>query len=172
MLEKKVMQTVFKTVNELGIPMASSDVKEQLPYETCVVDFGLDNKQRPISVQILHYSQDTITKLYEVDAEPNPANLSILSFIMTLPIEIPQKTTGEVLRLICLANKSIPLGGLNFSEIEKSVYYTYSIPIFQDPPSAVTLLTILQTATFVKETYLSVIDEVAVGTTTVNKILE
>jgi hypothetical protein len=91
---------------------------------------------------------------------------------MTIPIEIPQKTTGEVLRLICLANKSLPLGGMTFSEIEKSVYFTYSIPIFHEPPSELTLLTILQTAMFVKETFFSTIEEVSAGKSTVNAILE
>jgi len=171
MPKNTIMKTLLKTLDELGLQSTSSGSKEQLPYESCIVDFGLDEKERPVAVQILHYSQDLLSSIHEGEKEPNPSNLSILSFVMTVPIEISKKTSGEIIRLICLANKSIPLGSLNFSEIEKAVYYTYSIPIFKEPPSELTLLTILQTATFVKETFFSAIDEVSEGKQTVNGIL-
>ena len=169
---KSVMHSIIKTLNELGLQVTTNETKEKMPYEACIVDFGLDEKDRPVAVQILHYSQDLLAELHEAEKEPNPTNLSILSFIMTIPCEIPQKTSGEILRLICLANKSIPLGCFNYSEIEKAVYYSYSLPLFQEVPTQLTLLAVLQTATFVKETFLSAIDDVAAGKTTVNMILE
>jgi hypothetical protein len=172
MTSKSIMRTVQKTLEELGLHFTSNEKEEQLPYEACIVDFGADEKERPVAVQLLHYSQDLLSAIHEGKKEPNSADLSILACIMTIPCEIPQETAGEVVRLICLANKSIPLGGLNYSEIEKSVYYTYSIPLFHEPPDQMTLLAVLQTASFVKETFLSVIDDVAAGKTTVNRILE
>ena len=172
MPEKLIMKRLVKTLSEFGLQITTSNDEEKLPYEACIVDFGMDEKERPVALQILHYSQDIISAIQETEEEPNPTNLSILSFVMTIPVEIPLKTIGEVMRLICLANKSLPLGSLNCSEIEKSVYFTYSIPIFNELPSELTLLTILQTALFVKDTFLSTIDEVALGSTSVHKILE
>lgn len=168
---KSIMRSVIKTIHELGLNTTVGGQEEKAPYETCIVDFGMDDKERPIVVQILHYSQDILSAIKEGEKEPNPSNLSILSFVMTIPVEIPQKAIGEVLRLICLANKSLPLGSLNCSEIEKSVYFTYSLPIFNEPPSELVLLTILQTAMFVKETFLSTFDDISEGRTSVNKIL-
>ncbi len=172
MSKQSIILTIVKRLEEYGLQVTTSGLEGQFPYEACIVDFGFDEKKRPVAIQILHYSQDILSAIFEGESEPNPTNLSILSFIMTIPVEISQKTTGEVLRLISLANKSLPLGALNCSEVEKSVYFSYSLPVFEEPLSELTLVTILQTALFVKETFLSSIDAVASGTSTVHSLLK
>lgn len=172
MLRKSIMSTIVKEVAEFGLQTTTSGVEEPLPYEACIVDFGFDEKKRPVALQILHYSQDLLSSIQEGEKSSNPLNLTVLSFVMTIPVEIPHKTTAEVLRFISLANKSLPLGALNCSEVEKSVYYSYSLPLFGEAPNEVTLLTILHTALFVKETFLSSIEEVAEGKSTVHSLQE
>lgn len=171
MQKRAIIQTVNKFLDEFGLKFRTSEGPKELPYEATIVEFGMDEKERPVAVQILHYSQDLLASLRVDEKQPNPEHLSILSFIMTVPTKIPDGRSSEVLQLIALANKSLPLGGLNFSAVEKAVYYTYSLPLFDEPPTELTLLAILQTAIFVKETFFSTIDEVANGKTSVEKIL-
>jgi len=136
-----------------------------------VVDFWLDEKTRPVTLQILHYSQNVLAGIQGVEMEPNPSNLSVLSFVMAVPTKIPQENVWRGTSTHLPGNKSLPFGSLNFSEIENSVYSPMAF-LFSKPPHWTLLIAVLRTAEFVRETFFSAIDEVAEGTTTVNKILK
>jgi hypothetical protein len=95
----------------------------------------------------------------------------MLNFVLPVPIEIPLETVPEVLRLLAIANKSFPLGCLNFSENERSVYFTYGYPVFSTPPDEATILMIMNATLFAKETFFPLIDQVASSRETVDNLI-
>ena len=106
--------------------------------------------------------------------EESPAestDLQMLGFLLTVPIEIPSETVPEVLRLLALANKSFPLGALNFSEIENAVYFSYGYPVFSNPPDDMTILMIINTILFARDSFFPTIDEVASSRQTVDTLI-
>jgi hypothetical protein len=166
------MQSIIGTIEGFDLHVITAPEEANIPYEACIINFGVDNKERPVAMQILHYTQEVAATLVGVDLETNPSQMSILTFIMTIPIEIPDEQLNDILRLIVLSNKTIPLGAINYSAIEKTTYYTYSLPLFNAPPSDLTLMTVLHTAIFVKETFFLAIDEIASKETTLERLLQ
>jgi len=166
-----VINNVADTFETFGLQVKRITGEKEAPYEAALVDFGLDEEERPVVLQALHYSQNILSFLDENIQEKGDIDLSILSFIITVPGEIPEEKTLEVLRLIALSNKSLPLGALNFSEVERSVYYSYNLPVFEKAPDEVCLLTVVHAALFVKETFFATVDEIATGRSTLEEIL-
>jgi len=172
MSSKQIIDEISDTFEKFGLQVKTATGEAEMPYEAALVDFGTDAQDRPVVLQVLHYSQDILGAMGEDTPEEESIDLSILSFLITVPGEIPQEKYFEILRLLALANKSLPLGCLNFSEVEKSVYFIYNIPILQAIPDETSLLTILHSALFVKETFFPAIDEVSTGKSTLEALLE
>jgi hypothetical protein len=72
----------------------------------------MDEKERPIVLQVIHAEQNVVQAApQELQGElPADSDCHLLSFIVAVPVEIPEETVPEVLRLLDLANKSLPLG--------------------------------------------------------------
>ncbi len=167
-----IVKSIAEVFEKFGLQVKTATGEEEMPYDAALVDFGLDEKDRAVVLQVLHYSQGLLSTLGEkIQKDKEAVDLSILSFLITVPGEIPEEKNVEIFRLISLANKSLPLGALNFSEVEHSVYYSYNLPILKSVPDETTLLTILHAALFVKETFFLAIDEVSTGKTSLEEIL-
>jgi hypothetical protein len=169
--EISIMQSVVRFLEQFDFYVTRSS-EENLPYEACIVNFGVDQKERPVTVQVMSYTQEAAASLIDVEVQPSPTKMSVLMFIMTNPAPIPEKNVQEVFRLMALTNKVIPLGAINYSEMEKATYYTYSAPLFEEPPSDLSLMAILHTAIFVRETLFPIIDELASGASTLEDVLQ
>jgi hypothetical protein len=172
MPQSSIMQSIISTVEGFNLHVVTAPENANTPYDACIINFGVDTKERPVAMQMIHYTQDVAASLIGVELGNNPSHLSVLTFIMTVPVEIPNEQLNDILRLIVLANKTIPLGSINYSAIEKTTYYTYSLPLFDAPPSDLTLMTVLHTAIFVKQTFFSAIDEIACKETTLEQLLQ
>jgi len=168
---RPIVKSIAEVFEKFGLQVKTATGEKEMPYDAALVDFGLDEKNRPVVLQVLHYSQEILSSLGEKTQKEEPVDLSILSFLITVPGEIPEEKNFEILQLISLANKSLPLGALNFSEVEHSVYYSYNLPILESAPDETTLLTVLHAALFVKETFFPAIDEVSTGKTSLEELL-
>jgi hypothetical protein len=165
------MKKVASTFEEFGFSTTTTKGEGAAPYEATLVTLGYDEKDRPLILQILLFSQK-ILESFEDSVEPvEYTKMGILSFVLTNPIEVPENRFSEILRLVGLANKAIPFGYINLSEPEKATYYTYSLPIFSSGPEEIELMTVLQTALFVKDSFFPVIEEVANGKIDVAQLL-
>jgi hypothetical protein len=164
---------VIRSLEGLGLKVTFCEKNENVPFDVAIASLGLDEKNRPLTLQVQQYSQNIVTALAEVaeGTESQSTDLQMLGFLLTVPIDIPQETVPEVLRLLALANKSFPLGALNFSEIEKAVYFSYGYPVFSTPPDDMTILMIINTILFAKDSFFPTIDEVASARQTVDTLI-
>lgn len=165
-----ILDHVTKLFENFGLQVMKSKEESKLPYGAILVEFGTDDEERPLMLQVLSYSQQIISTLVQQE-ETQASDLNVLTFLMTIPVEVSENYINEVLRLIALSNKAMPFGCFNYSENEKVVYFTYSIPLFFDPPSEMTLLSIIHTFLFAKDTFITVIEDVATGKETVASIV-
>jgi hypothetical protein len=166
-----ILEQVAKSFEGFGLQVMKGQEGVKQPYEAILVEFGADDEDRPLILQVLSYSQQIISSIVKQDDAP-PSDLNVLTFLMTIPVEVSENCILEVLRLVALSNKALPFGCFNYSENEKVVYFTYSLPLFFDPPSEMTLLTVVHTILFAKETFMTVIEEVAVGKESVASLVE
>ena len=181
MTELSPLQHVVHILQGLGLEPKVCEKSPDVPVEVALVSLGLDERERPLVLQVVH-AQQNVNQISEefVQIPPtenervSPAEtvFHLVSFVVSLPVEIPIDTTPEVLRVLSLANKSIPLGHFNFSEIENSVYYSYSLPVFSDLPSEMTVLMIINTILFAKDTFFSTIEEVAMARETIETLVQ
>ncbi len=167
------IQDVIKSLESLGLKVIFCEKTDELPFDVAITSLGFDEKNRPLTLQVQQYSQKIVTALAE-EHEESPAestDLQMLGFLLTVPIEIPSETVPEVLRLLALANKSFPLGALNFSEIENAVYFSYGYPVFSNPPDDMTILMIINTILFARDSFFPTIDDVASSRQTVDTLI-
>lgn len=165
---------VIKVLESLGLEVTFCEKKEGVPFDVALASLGFDAMNRSLVLQVQQYSQD-IAKgigLEEAEAMPKEAHFQILHFLLPVPIEIPKETIPDVLRLLAMVNKSFPLGSLNFSEIEKSVYFSYAYPVFSTPPCEMTILMIINTIIYAKDNFFPIIDDIASFRQTVDSLLE
>lgn len=181
MTELSPFQHVTNILQDLGLDPKVCDKSPDVPVEIALVSLGLDERERPLVLQVVHAQQNVnqiseefvqVPPMENEEPSPGETEFHLVSFIVALPVEIPVETTPEVLRVLSLANKSIPLGHFNFSEIESSVYYSYSLPTFSDLPSEMTILMIINTILFAKDTFFSTIEEVAMARETVETLVQ
>jgi hypothetical protein len=172
MTQQTILQAMTKTFEDLGLYVTVPPEEPNLPFNGIIVEFGMDQEERPIVLQVLQYTKETAGFLKEGEKEETTAELNIVSFILTIPIEVQNTSVDETLKLLALINKALPLGAFNYSDVEKAVYYSYNLPLFLEPPLEMILLTILQTLVFVKDTFIPVIENVAEGKETVGTFLE
>ena len=174
MTEIKVLQQVVQILQSLGLEPHVYEKSPDVPFDVALVSLGMDEKERSIVLQVIHAEQSVVQAApQELQGElPADSDCHLLSFIVAVPVEIPTETVPEVLRLLDLANKSLPLGHLNLSEIEKSAYYSYGYPVFSTPPCEMTILMIINTILFAKETFFPTIDSVANSRETVETLIQ
>jgi hypothetical protein len=170
--EESLIHHVIKILESLGLEPILSEKTEQAPFDVALVSLGMDEKERPLVLQFIHskYGLDK-GDLEEAALTGESPDVHMLHFVLPIPIEIYGETVPEVLRLLAVANKSFPLGCLNFSEVERSVYFTYSLSGFAPPPSDMTILLIINTILFAKETFFPVIEQVASAQQTVESLI-
>ncbi len=98
------MQSVMKSIQEalerLGLSFMAQPKEAKTPYAVCVVDFGMDEADKPVALQLLHYLPES-----EVSASHKAAQMSILAFVMIIPVVIEKDRAVEVMRLIAHLNK-------------------------------------------------------------------
>ena len=163
---------VIQSLEGLGLEVTLCEKNENVPFDVALTTIGFDEQKRPLVLQIHQYDQNIVlASEEEAPSAPPDELLQMLTFLMTVPLEIPKETAPEILRLLALANKSFPLGALNYSEIEKSVYFSYGFPVFSTPPTDMTILLIINTILFAKETFFSAIEDVAQSRETVDTII-
>jgi len=167
-----ILESIVNTFKEFDLQVTTPKSTQELPYNAALVDFGTDEENRSVVLQVLHYSHDILSSIEELSVVKSNVPISILSFLMTVPVNIPENTSNEVLRLISLANKAIPIGAFNYSAAEKGVYYSYNIPIHNEPPAEIILATILHTSLFVKDTFFMSVDLIAQGKETVESLMQ
>ena len=162
--------TAFET---LGLKVQFIKKNKDIPGEMAFSTLGMDEYEKAIP---FHMQQETQT--IEMDVNENSKNsvkkitFFFLSFIVTVPIQIPPDKADEILHLLAIANKSLPFGAFNYSDNEQAVYFRYTMPILDQAPSQESYVVILNGILFAKETFFSLIHEVAVGNETVTSLLE
>ena len=172
MAEVEALSRVVQILKELGLEPSLYEKSAEAAFDVVLVSLGLDEKERPIVLQVVQAEQNVVQAASQEGQEGlSDLDCRLLSFIVAVPIEIPAETASEVRRLLNLANKSLPLGCLNLSEIEKSVYYSYGYPVFSTPPCEMTILMIINTILFAKETFFPLIDAVANSRETVETLV-
>ena len=174
MAEIKVLNHVVQVLKGLGLEPTVCDKTPEVPFEVALVSLGMDERNRPIVLQVIHAEQSFIQATpQEAQEEPlQDSGVHMLSFVVADPIEIPEEAFTEIHRLLDLVNKSLPLGHFNLSEIEKSVYYSYGYPVFSTPPCEMTILMIINTILFAKETFFPTIEAVANSQETVETLIQ
>ena len=174
MKQKELFQKIRNTLEGFGLNITAPPEEEaKLPFQALIASFGTDEEERPLALQVLQYSKQIEAALMpEGEIKETPIDINIISFIMTVPVEVKSECLQEVLSLVALMNKALPLGSFNYSDTEKVVYYSYNFPICVDPPSEMILLTIIQTILFAKDTFITVIEDISTGKETIASFLE
>jgi hypothetical protein len=164
---------VKKTLESLGLEVFLYEKNENVPFDVAIVPLGDDEKKRPIVLQVQQYTQNIATNSAFGAAEEPVENvdLQMLNFLVTIPVDVQKEFTCEIVRFLALANKSFPLGSLNFSEIERAAYFSYGYPVFSNPPCEMTLLMILNTIMYARETFFPGIDDIVSGGQTVDMLI-
>jgi hypothetical protein len=174
--QTSALQEANKIFEKYGLEVHFYKKTEKVPFDISLVSLGEDEKTRPLMMQVQQSTEkilEPFVKKQEKEEAPIlPNSLQMLTFLLTLPFEIPTSTAYEAVRLSLIANKSLPLGAFNYSEPEKAIYFSYSFPIFNNPLDELTVMLIVNTFLFARKTFFHAIEDVACGKETVESLLQ
>ncbi len=169
-------QQLISFLNKNEIQHTVKEANQDIPFDVVLMALGLDAAKNPIVLQVHHYKQElTIPEEVRQERqmeEKSLGTLHVLNFLLTHTTELSEDRYGEIGRLLMFANKSIPLGSLAYSELEKCCYYQFSYPSTTETVQPATFQAIFNTILFTKEMFFDVISDVAAGKISVDQILQ
>ncbi len=147
---------------------------QEIPFDVVLLALGMDDDNTPVTLQVHHYQQELVAPQEEgATQEPKSlGTLHILNFLMTHPTELKPESFNEINRLLMLANKSLPMGSLSMSELERCCYFQFGLPVTTEEVQPATFQSIFNTILFAKEVFFDVIKDVHEGRTTVDEIIQ
>jgi hypothetical protein len=62
-----------------------------------------------------------------LEPKPNGTKAHFMQFFLVFPYDYERESTAELARLLLMFNKSAPFPGFGLSEVDKKIYYKYSL---------------------------------------------
>lgn len=172
--QEQPIYQVIQALKALGLSPMLYPATKEVPCDVALTSLGMDDENHSYVLQVIQALQEVnlMGSSEKEDGEEEKTKVHILSFILPLAIEIPQEKEKEILRLLALANKSMPLGHINYSDLEKSVYFHYGLSVFSTPPCEKTVWMILEAVMYAVDTFFPLIGEIAASRKTVDSLLQ
>ena len=169
------LEAISETLKKMGFETLLQNKTKDFPADVLIVPIGVDDDEQSFVLQIQHSVQDLSKQelsdgLGQFKAVQNKP-FSFLSFLMAFPYEIPEKSAHDVMRMLFIANKALPLQGLGYSEPEKSAYFLFTYPSTEHKISEETIYGILGTIGFVVDNVAPVVRDLVSHKTTISQLL-
>ncbi len=171
------LQRLISFLEKNEIHHTIQEKTDEIPFDIVMLALNFEDNgdgEKPCVLQIHHYQQE-LTIPEEAQKESSLKSLGtlhLLNFILTHPIDLPDNMYSEIGRLLMIANKSIPLGALSYSEIEKCCYYQFTYPVTTELVQPETFQAIFNSILFAKEMFFDAITDIALGKISVDDILK
>lgn len=149
-------------LQKLGLVSKIIKQEEEPHNEVLLIPMGMDEAQNGFILQL---------QLNQQQGENDELTHSFLSFLLTFPYQIPEKIKLDVMKFLFLANKSMPLQGLGFSEKDSTAYCLFTLPTTQNQVAPELLMGIIGVFGFVFDKVAPVVKDLLDGKTTYQKIL-
>lgn len=125
------LETISDLLKMHGFHTLLLDKSIEIPFERLEVDFGLDYKGRPRNLVI------RIDNFLISPEESNPVEdfrqtknqIAFFHAFVAFPFQYTEHAAGELARLILYFNKNIALPGFGLDEMNKLVFFRYSLPL-------------------------------------------
>ena len=133
-----------------------------------------ENQQEPE----LQKATDQVFITYQVQGYEVPVfflartESELLQIVAYLPYQLPQKTFGEVARMLHILNKELDMPGFGMDETEKLMFYRSVIPCPDGKVSKRLFNMHLGTTRIVCDTFMHAIGMIVSGTMTVDEVLK
>lgn len=164
------LEAISESLKKVGFETHIQPKTEQVPSDILLVPVGSDDQGKMFMLQIQHADQQIAVDLGQKKEDSNRP-LSFTTFLLGIPYEIPDDIKMDVMRMLLIANKALPLQGLGYSEPEKSAYFLFSYPSNEMEFSEDTLYGIIGTVGFVVDNIAPVVRDLSEKKTTVEKLL-
>ena len=176
MVDTMPIQEVLQTLEDVGLSPTYVPGTKEIPFDVALASLGLDEKNRSLVLQVQQHTKKSMQAVSPGKGaaieDGEVPDFVLLSFLVTVPIEVSKKRAFEVLRFLALSNKTIPLGALQYSEVEKAIYYQYSFPVFSGASCELVVLSVINAISFAKDTFFAFIEDVALGKETVETLIQ
>lgn len=164
------LEAIAESLKKVGFETRLQKKSKEFPADILLVPVGMDDENKPFVLQIQHSTQDlSINVGKSEEAQKHP--LTFITFLLGFPYEIPEQLSQDVMRMLFIANKALPLQGLGFSEPEKSAYFLFTYPNNEEKISETTLYGILGSIGFVVDNVAPMIRDLSTKRTTVAELL-
>lgn len=151
--------TAFLTSQD--IQHAVKEASDEIPFEMAIIP--LQEKESQSHFLEIHQ--------YTHDAEDSK-KLFILNFILKNHLPIPEKQILNILKFSMHVNRSIPLGGIFYSDVEKCCYYQYGYPATTEIIQNDTFKIILNSSLVAKDVFFKSIQAIIEETATVDSLIQ
>ena len=160
----------FKTQNMSSRIIEASNV---IPFETLFVYLGDEaNQEDPTILQIRIAKQEIESTDLELNDKPNPYGYYHIQFTLPINAHIEESGMSEVGRLILLVNRVCHLPGFEFDEVNKVLYYRYTMLIAGNEIDPYILISIVGTILLFVTTFSDYLKNLANGTAHFKDIVE
>jgi len=114
------LEAVAKSI---GFKTEIAKINNKHEYNTLYVQLDPDSKDRKRIMVINFYP-----------ASNELENTDLLQFFLQFPFKVEKEPTMEFYNLMCFCNLSLPLGHINYTANDKSVFYRYvhAIPAYEN----------------------------------------
>lgn len=172
--QEQPIHQIIQTLKSLGLSPILYQATKEVPCDVALTPLGMNDDNHSYVLQVLQAFQEVSLMGMSEKGEDmeEKTKMHMLSFILPLSVEIPKEKEEEVLRLLALANKSMPLGHINYSELEKSAYFHYGLSVFSHPPCEKTVWMILEAVMYAVDTFFPLIVEIAASRETLDSLLQ
>lgn len=156
------LQTLSGALQKLGLVNKIITQEEEPHNDVLLIPMGMDAAENGFILQL---------QLNQQQGENDELTHSFLSFLLTFPYQIPEKVKFEVMQFLFLANKSLPLQGLGFSDKDSTVYCLFTLPTTSDSIAPELMMGVIGVFGFVFDNVAPVVRDLIDGKTTYQKIL-
>jgi len=155
-----------------GFPCETLKATKEVPFDFLFVSLGEEEGGGGSVLQLRISKQDIDTKEDSVGFPMNEQGYYYMQFTMPMKVEVKESAMWDLSRLILLANLSNELPGFEFSELDKVVFYRYSLLVPGPSIDPYLIMTIVGNALTMMMTFGDNITEVASGKKTLKEIYE
>jgi hypothetical protein len=116
---------IENALKEYGYVCELVEPDDQIPFHRLSVSFGADDRgrQRVLMIRFdeLPVPQDLKSNIDKMDKQ------LFIRLIVAFPFSYKDEATGELARLLLYFNKPLEIPGFGLDEINKTIYYSYSL---------------------------------------------
>jgi len=167
-VDLKALNTFFKSQ---GMVCEKVNASEKSPFDYLFVHMGEEKNNDHLLLQI-RLSKQIIEQDNHMEFPLNPKGYTHLQFTWPIKIALKDEAISDLSRLIQLVNLTSNLPGFEFSEIDKALFYRYTMIIAGEEIDPYVLITVIGTIILFITAFTDYLVDVASGKKTFLQVVE